>query len=339
MIKDIDQLIDGLFADLNPRQVKVVTGRFGLKSGEKTTLQEIGDELGITRERVRQIEEYCIKKLEKRVKEEIQEFLEFCHAYLTKAGGVRRDDYFIDDIKYFIKPGLDKKVKNADQKIRFLLWTGGMPSYHKEDEKFRSFWYSDEESKRKFLDFIKSVTNLLEKNDKQAVLDDKIYLKHCKDFYTCHYVLIPNHFGCNVFGDFGLREWPEIEPKTIRDKIYLVLKKHGKPLHFEQIAKFITDFGIDNKPAHVQTAHNDLINDERFVLVGRGVYGLKERGFVPGTVREVITRLLKANGPLTKAEIVNLVNKERFLQENTILINLQNKRYFKKLADGLYHLR
>ena len=339
MIKDVNQLIDELFADFNPRQVKVISGRYGLKTGEKTTLQEIGDELGITRERVRQIEEYCLKKLEKRVKEELQDFLEFCHKHLLKTGGVRRDDYFINDIKYFIKPDLDKGVKNADQKIRFLLWAGGMPFYHKEDEDFTGFWYADEDVKRKFLDFVKNLTNLLEKHDKQAALDDKIYLKQCKDFHTCHYVLIPRHFGFNVFGDFGLRDWPEIEPRTIRDKIYLVLKKHGKPLHFSEIAKYITDLGIDRKPAHIQTAHNELINDDRFVLVGRGIYGLNEHGFMPGTVREVITRLLKANGPLTKAEVVELVNKERFLQENTILINLQNKRYFKKLADGRYHLR
>lgn len=335
MIKDIDQLLDNLLADFNPKQIKVLGGRFGWRSGGKTTLQAIGDELGITRERVRQIEEQAIKKLKPKVQEAAHEFLEFSHNHLIGLGGVRRDDHFIDDLKYFLKS--DSNAKYFDHKLRFLFIVGGRPFYQKEDDDMQSFWYADEEAKTKFLEFIENFTKLFKTADKKAILEDKIYLKHCKDFANCHFISIPKYFGVNSFGDFGLREWPEIEPKAIRDKIYLVLKKHGKPLHFGDIAKFVTRLGIDKKPVHVQTSHNELINDDRFVLVGRGIYGLREYGYEPGTVREVISRLLKKQGPLPAQEIVKRISSERYFKANTILINLQNKAYFKKNKDGRYH--
>jgi len=71
-------------------------------------------------------------------------------------------------------------------------------------------------------------------------------------------------------------------------------------------------------------------------LVGRGLYALKEWGYESGVVRDVIKKILLANGPLPKEEIVKVVMKERYVKKNTILINLQNGEYFKKNPDGSY---
>jgi len=79
-----------------------------------------------------------------------------------------------------------------------------------------------------------------------------------------------------------------------------------------------------------------LIKDPRFVLVGRGLYALKEWGYEPGTVREVIRNILSSSGPLPKAALLEKVMKERHVKTATVLINLQNKKYFKTLADGRY---
>ena len=40
---------------------------------------------------------------------------------------------------------------------------------------------------------------------------------------------------------------------------------------------------------------------------------------------------------MTKEEVVEKVLKERYLKRNTILVNLQNSKYFKKDKNGLYH--
>ncbi len=333
----INEFIDDLLSDFSPKQRRVVVGRFGLKNGEVMTLQAIGDELKITRERVRQIEEQAVKKLREKVKASAAHILEAAVKHLKSVGDIRRDDLFIQDLLFALK--IDSSVKYAEEKLRFILSVAGVPSHAKEDEKYAAYWYSDEKAKTKFLDFVKEVTNFLKTGKKQELIDKKLYLMHCKDLISCHLLSIPKHFGVNVFGDFGLATWPEIAPKTIRDKVYLVLKKHEKPLHFEDIAKYINRYGLDKKSAHIQTVHNELIKDKRFVLVGRGVYALRENGFEAGTVREVIARLLTAHGALHSTEVVNLVNQQRFLKENTILLNLQNRKYFKRLDDGRYKIR
>jgi hypothetical protein len=337
MSQGIDNLLNRLFEGFSPKQVKVLNDRYGLKKGQISTLQEIGDELSITRERVRQIEEQTLKKLAPMVRSEARQILDFANIHLANAGGVRRDDYFIFEVKNTLFLG--ETAKNIDEKLRFLFLAAATPLYEKENENFYGFWYANDSAKKRFGDFIKNILQLFKTADKSSLLNDKIYLAHCKDINSAHFLSIAKHFGVNVFGEFGLRSWPEIEPKTVRDKAYLVLKRYGKPLHFKLIAKYINRFGIDKKPAHIQTVHNELIKDDRFVLVGRGIYALRENGFEPGTVREVIARLLRKNGPLTSPEVVKLVNEERFLKENTILLNLQNKKYFRRLDDGRYHVR
>ena len=80
----------------------------------------------------------------------------------------------------------------------------------------------------------------------------------------------------NKYGEWGIADWQEIKPKTVNDKIYLILKHSGKPLHFTDIAKKINEIKFDHKNANAATVHNELILDNRYVLVGRGTYGLKE---------------------------------------------------------------
>ena len=336
MTKDLNKLISVLLEGFNPKQQKVFSGRFGLKTGERFTLQKIGDELGVTRERVRQIEEQGLKKIRSLAEKEAKTLLDIAKKHLSKSGGIRKDDAFIEEVSSIA--GFSP-TKNKEDKIRFIFIAANFPFLQKEDDNYYAFWYSDKESKRKFLDFIKHATKYFESLDPQKVLKEKKHLDKYSDLISWHYLSIPKHFGTNVFGDFGLKNWPEIEPKTIRDKAYLALRKSEKPLHFEDIAKAIHKLKIDRKPAHVQTVHNELIKDDRFVLVGRGVYALEEDGYQPGTVREVITRLLKTQGPLHSPDVIKFVNDERFLKENTILLNLQNRKFFKRLSDGRYHVK
>lgn len=79
----------------------------------------------------------------------------------------------------------------------------------------------------------------------------------------------------NKYGEWGLADWEEVKPKTVNDKIYLILKHEGKPLHFTEIAKKINDMKFDKKTANAATVHNELILDDRYVLTSRGTYGLK----------------------------------------------------------------
>lgn len=58
-----DVLMRCLAEFLKPKERQVMILRYGLDSGTPLTLREIGEELGITRERVRQLEERALRKL------------------------------------------------------------------------------------------------------------------------------------------------------------------------------------------------------------------------------------------------------------------------------------
>lgn len=55
--------IDEVLETLNPREKRVLALRFGLKDGRTRTLEEVGREFGVTRERIRQIEAKALRKL------------------------------------------------------------------------------------------------------------------------------------------------------------------------------------------------------------------------------------------------------------------------------------
>jgi len=80
----------------------------------------------------------------------------------------------------------------------------------------------------------------------------------------------------NKYGEWGIADWEEVKPKTVNDKIYLILKHEGSPLHFTEIAKKINEMKFDKKTANAATVHNELILDDRYVLINRGTYGLKD---------------------------------------------------------------
>ncbi|RLC37957.1 hypothetical protein DRH27_03445 [Candidatus Falkowbacteria bacterium] len=142
----------------------------------------------------------------------------------------------------------------------------------------------------------------------------------------------------NKFGHWGVHNWREIKPKTINDKIYLVLKNHGKPIHFAEIADMINKIEFDAKKANAATVHNELILDNKYILVGRGLYGLKEWGYKSGTVAEVIEEILNNESePITREEIINKVLEKRLVKKATIILALMNKDKFKK-NEGKYYI-
>src|SRR3989344_4204925 len=152
-----------------------------------------------------------------------------------------------------------------------------------------------------------------------------------------NWLMLSKMIAKNYFDQWGLIEFPEIKPRGVRDLSHMVLSRYGKPLHFSAVASGIGK--LIGKPVHTQTVHNELIKDNRFVLVGRGLYALKNWGYTAGVVKDVISDVLEKSGPMAKEKVIAAVLKQRFVKPNTVFINLENKKYFKKLADGKYSLK
>lgn len=60
---NVKQLVDQWLSELTEKQCEVVVRRFGLRNHEASTLEQVGEEIGLTRERVRQIQVEALKKL------------------------------------------------------------------------------------------------------------------------------------------------------------------------------------------------------------------------------------------------------------------------------------
>ena len=74
---EIKEFLYEALESLKPRQAQIIKYRFGLDLGEPKTLEEISDKLGISRERVRQIEATALREMRKpSVSWKLKEFLE-----------------------------------------------------------------------------------------------------------------------------------------------------------------------------------------------------------------------------------------------------------------------
>ena len=338
----IPKIISNALADLSPRQRDVVVARFGLEGDQNgETLAAIGDRFHITRERVRQIENGAMASVAKNIQKNHETIatLAKIKAYIASKGGVvgKTDAaaYAATFVKGIKEPHLD-----------FLAEASGVFNLHREDDAFKPFYYVTDKDLKTASSFVNGWVGFL-KSHKEKVFSDSYQIQLASFLKTKpvakeiaeNYLSIAKQIDENPYGDMGLSEWPEINPATVRDKIYLVLKKKAEPLHFEDIAKNINKVGFDDQKALAPTVHNELIKDSRFVLVGRGMYGLKEHGYEPGTAREVIAKVLKVKGPLKANDVVTHVNQQRFFKQNTILINLQNRNFFERMNDGRYRVR
>ncbi len=338
------KIVASAMAGLSSRQKEVLTGRFGLAASknEGETLAAIGDRMGITRERVRQIEAAALAAAKSNLThdDDAVSLAKAIRDYIAAKGGVMKK---ADVVSY-----ASTLVKNiGENQIDFLSEASAAFNAYREDDDYYPFYYVSEKDREHAQGFVDEWAKFL-KSKKSAVLTEGMYRAELAAFsisrslnepVAANYLSVTKRIRSNQFGDVGLREWPEINPTTIRDKIYLVLKKGGEPLHFEAIAKRINEIRFDEQFALAPTVHNELIKDDRFVLVGRGMYGLREHGYEPGTAREVIANVLKNEGPMKATDVVSRVNARRFFKENTILINLQNKSSFERMPDGRYRVR
>jgi aminoglycoside phosphotransferase family enzyme len=72
------------------------------------------------------------------------------------------------------------------------------------------------------------------------------------------------------------------------------------------------------------------------VLVGRGIFGLKEWGYEPGNVANVVEQYLKDSGAKTKDEIIDYVLSKRNVKRSTVYLSLMNNNNIQKTNDGKY---
>lgn len=317
------------------REREIIGRRFGLFD-RKETLEQIGELLGITRERVRQLEKSVMTRLKYSAEQgnlpHISDVQDSIIETLNKMGHVAR----VGELSAKLTA---ENTKFDQSRIAFLaLLCPKLDVISDDDHYHHSVSVSehhDEKSLKTQVQLIDTIKSIGEPKPISHIAKEA----GIQDDNQARAIASTSKHLATLNGQWGLLKWPMVNPKNIRDKIYVILRQNGKHMHFNEIAKAIKDSDFKRKEVTTQAIHNELIKDKRFVLIGRGIYALKEWGYEKGTVADIISEVLsKAGEPLHRDEIVKRVLKSRYVKETTILLNLQGKPQFKRVAKATYDI-
>lgn len=351
-INEIEQfnpvdVISSLTKNLTNREEDILRRRHGLLGKENETLEDIGASYKVTRERIRQIESTAIARLKKskNFNEVIGPIENTVFSVLEQHGGVMSENSLMNELLQ-VSGNTSINRKNILFAISELL--DNKFKLIEEDADFRRSWRLIHAPISLLKETCDSILQIIVKHNKPLGIHDVLNVFKQAKFYTDNqhslsdesivaFLETSQHISKNPFNEYGLTKWGSIVPKRMNDKIYLVLKRNGKPMHFTDIAKMINDTKFDERKAYPPTVHNELILNKQYVLVGRGIYALKEWGYQPGVVADVLVDILqKSEHPLSREDLVKKVLEKRIVKKNTIHLALTDKTKFKKLPDGTY---
>lgn len=352
---DLEGLVNFLLKDLNQRERVVLKARYGLSDNNIETLDSIGKRLDITRERVRQIQKSALDKARQTpgASEKMTDLVNLIDKNLSNHGHIRLEKSLFEDML----------SETTNKEIGYNCLTFIFEEFLKEHvEQFdvvyaEKAWALKDKKCDHYPLVVEKIKDILENKKiplglSEIIVEIKNYfepekinefLREIYDFekavHSC--LEISKHFKKNIFDKWGLSHWRLVSPKRMRDKIFLILSKHGRPLHYRDIADKINEEHFDSKFAHPPTIHNELILDNRFVLIGRGIYALVNWGYKPGTISDVIIDIFKKNNnqPMSKNEISTEVLKSRVVKKGSINLALTNKDLFFKTSAGKYILK
>lgn len=315
------------------RDRQIIAGRFGFGLAKRQTLEKIGNDFSITRERVRQIEKAAVAKLRGLEFPELSRANEVITGIVREEGGVA---LIVD-----ITATLGAPETDAPYIVFLSRLSQGVDLIDEDDDLRSAVGLLPIYSRAQILLLLDEIIAAITTHGK-PITAAKLRAKVASELEltTLEQLMRVSKRLAYFDGKWGLISWPEVNPKSIRDKTYLVLARHGRPLHFSDIAHHVRGLGANKRNVTVQAVHNELIKDSRFILIGRGIYALAEWGYTPGTVAEIIASVLREeSGPLHKDEIVRRVLMKRQVKTTTIILNLQEKDQFVRTAKATYGLK
>lgn len=340
---NLTEIIEDIFMVLTDKEREVVVQRFSLDNKERRTLESIGRSFNVTRERVRQIEKIALGKLKRTVNSTKLRFIhEVAEAILRENGGLLLEETLVRKILDMI----EKTIEVDQHIVRLSLTICPNISSLEKNNLYRLSWHLSSIPQNLVINLLEQTQAIL--NSKKEVMMGSALVGELKNSKHANgQDLMDEFFHSLLHVDerikkmdrgFGLMSWRHINPKSIRDKALIVLRNENKPLHFVEIAQKIAEARFDSKRVTVQAVHNELIRYPQFVLVGRGLYALKEWGFEDGTVTDIIESLLAKKSPMSKQDIIKGVLKQRRVKKGTISLNLQKNPQFVRVGRAVYAL-
>ncbi len=329
---------------LPERTMNVTEKRFGLDGEDPKTLEKIGKSYGITRERVRQIEASAFNKIKNTGSDApARPLSDILETIFREEGGVLTEEKLFKELLEF-----DRNVELNIRAIRFILSISDKFCKIKETEKWKMGWTLDQESFKTvnavisdFLDlFSKTKKIISEDNLRQTLISNgSTQFNDLDNNAIISFIDMSKSIGKNPFGQWGKKEWAEISPRGVRDKAYLVMLHLNEPMHFRVITDKINGANFGGRQAFSQTVHNELIKDDRFELMGRGIYALRKNKSESDLIKNGLVKILKdAKQPISKDEIIQKISSIKNVKKSSVSIALQDSKIFKKTKENKYTL-
>ncbi|PIS05209.1 MAG: hypothetical protein COT81_02220 [Candidatus Buchananbacteria bacterium CG10_big_fil_rev_8_21_14_0_10_42_9] len=353
------EFLNNLLKNLNSKEREIITRRYGLDTQPRQTLEEIGKAYSITRERIRQIQSLSIKKLKEldNFLAEMEDIRHLVTATLKEHGGIMEHGHLVDSLLNYSENHDTNRLATSFILNQLLDDVDLVRPNSKIKEAWKLTDVKTEyvhEILDEVIDVLKAEKELLKFNTLlEKIKTREKFNERINKVLPTHlnsegqdinkilqaYLTLSQKIDNNILDQWGLVDWPTVKPKRMSDKIYLIFRQTEKPLHFVKIADIINQAKFDQKIARPATIHNELILDDRFILVGRGIYALSEWGYKTGTVADVIVDILKnSDSPMSKEKITDTVLKQRMVKKSTIYLALTDKSKFTKDQNGLYSL-
>ncbi len=330
-------IVEDLLKNLNEREKEVIKRRFGLENRERETLESIAKDFGITRERVRQIQNRALNKLIKIINEnkKISDFVENSKAFLEPLG-------FREENRFY-KVLIQEKIVFEDEinYLKFILTYHQKIYYHPEDNELRSF-YSKERDIALFINHILKKINIYFLENYDKVFEEKEIFDIINKELKAHFEEIKREDIYEIlrilkflykdpFGKWGFVSNSLIVPQSLKNKLIAILETEKKPMHFSEIYEKLKEIStIEEEFLHinwkkdysVESIKNELIKHPDFVLVGRGIYALKKWGFLEGTSFDIIKSFILSKKEVELSELYEFIKNQRILKPTTLSIYL-----------------
>ena len=336
-VLDTEKFVQDILASVErDREREIVARRFGLFD-RRETLEQIGELLGITRERVRQLEKSVIARFKVSAEQGQLPHVKDVEILLIEQLKQMGDAARVTDLTAKVTA---ENSKTDQSRVVFLATLCPNLAVIEEDDNFyQAVGIAAVRDEATIKADVEKLIETIKKAGEPVSIEDAAKAVKIANAKQAQALASTAKGLATLGGKWGLVKWPMVNPKNIRDKIYVILKAKGQHMHFNEIAESIKQSDFKRKDVTTQAIHNELIKDKRFVLIGRGIYALKEWGYSKGTVADIISDVLREAGePLHRDEIVRRVLKSRFVKETTILLNLQGKTQFKRVAKATYTL-
>ncbi|MBI4093061.1 MAG: hypothetical protein HY420_04015, partial [Candidatus Kerfeldbacteria bacterium] len=264
------EIIGNLLKGLSTKEREIISRRFGLDGTAPKTLEEIGKSHQITRERIRQIQVAAIKKV--KALEESRAALRAVEHTVTRvleqAGGIMAEVALLDHLLAYAE-------KNEQNRAALLFIISQLLDEKVDSVKPSAQVHPGWKLKVVSLDFVHQVLQALhgivhrhgalQPTDHlmRRFKEDPFFAEHRErllpagatlgsaseadlDRVILSYLTVSAAVEQNILGEWGLTHWTTVIPRRMGDKIYLILRQVGKPLHFTEIADAINTAKFDH---------------------------------------------------------------------------------------------